>query len=86
MRRPHSDWRKEPMNTPHMRRRQFLAGIAGGAEAVVIPEFEVGPEQVAAEIRRAYDRGKPHAIVVVAEGAKPLAGLTGPPTSSASPS
>ncbi|MGE5488505.1 MAG: ATP-dependent 6-phosphofructokinase [bacterium] len=48
----------------------LMAGIAGGAEAVVIPEFEVGPEQVAAEIRRAYDRGKPHAIVVVAEGAK----------------
>ncbi|HWR51718.1 MAG TPA: 6-phosphofructokinase [Bryobacteraceae bacterium] len=48
----------------------LMAGIAGGAEAVVIPEVETSPETVLAEIRRAYERGKPHAIVVVAEGAK----------------
>ncbi len=51
----------------------LMAAIAGGAEAVVIPEFPTDPEQVAAEIRRAYERGKPHAIVVVAEGANPNA-------------
>lgn len=51
----------------------LMAGIAGGAEAVLIPECETSPEQVAREIRRAYERGKPHAIVVVAEGAKPNA-------------
>ncbi|HOK44312.1 MAG TPA: 6-phosphofructokinase [Bryobacteraceae bacterium] len=51
----------------------LMAGIAGGAEAVVIPECETDPEIVATEIRRAYARGKPHAIVVVAEGAKPNA-------------
>jgi 6-phosphofructokinase 1 len=51
----------------------LLAGIAGGAEAVVIPECPADPEQVTAEIRRAYERGKPHAIVVVAEGASPNA-------------
>jgi len=51
----------------------LLAGIAGGAEAVVIPEFPTDPERVAAEIRDAYDRGKPHAIIVVAEGANPNA-------------
>lgn len=48
----------------------LMAGIAGGAEAVVIPEAETSPEAVLGEIRRAYERGKPHAIVVVAEGAK----------------
>jgi 6-phosphofructokinase 1 len=48
----------------------LMAGIAGGAEAVVIPEMEVDPEKVAAELRSAYERGKPHALVVVAEGAK----------------
>lgn len=51
----------------------LMAGLAGGAEAVAIPEFPSDPEQIAAEIRHAYDRGKPHAIVVVAEGAKPNA-------------
>lgn len=48
----------------------LMAGVAGGAEAVVLPEVEVVPEHVAARIQEAYDRGKPHAIVVVAEGAK----------------
>jgi 6-phosphofructokinase 1 len=48
----------------------LMSGIAGGAEAIVIPEFEVDPESVAAVIRDSYDRGKPHAIVVVAEGAQ----------------
>jgi 6-phosphofructokinase 1 len=48
----------------------LMAGIAGGAEAVVIPEFETDPETVAAELRAAYERGKPHALVVVAEGVK----------------
>ena len=47
-----------------------MAGVAGGAEAIVIPEVEVVPEQLAARIQDAYDRGKPHAIIVVAEGAK----------------
>jgi 6-phosphofructokinase 1 len=48
----------------------LMAGIAGGAEAVLIPEAPVDPEVVAAEIREAYERGKAHAIVVVAEGAQ----------------
>ena len=47
----------------------LMAGIAGGAEVVVIPEREVSPDQVAQELREAYDRGKRHALVVVAEGA-----------------
>lgn len=48
----------------------LMAGIAGGAEAIVIPEREVDAETVAAELQRAYQRGKAHAIIVVAEGAK----------------
>jgi 6-phosphofructokinase 1 len=48
----------------------LMAGIAGGAEAIVIPEVETDPELIAAELRSAYDRGKAHAIVVVAEGAE----------------
>jgi 6-phosphofructokinase 1 len=48
----------------------LMAGIAGGAEAIVIPEVETDPEQVAAELRAAYRRHKAHALVVVAEGAR----------------
>ena len=48
----------------------LMAGIAGGAEAVVIPEVETDPERLADEIRAAYERGKAHAIIVVAEGAR----------------
>ena len=48
----------------------LMAGIAGGAEAVAIPEIECDPEKLGQEIRNAYDRGKPHALIVVAEGAK----------------
>ena len=51
----------------------LMAGIAGGAEAVVIPEVESDPEMVAQAVTDAYQRGKPHAIVIVAEGAKPNA-------------
>ena len=48
----------------------LMAGIAGGAEAVVIPEKQIDPEVVACELRAAYERGQAHAIVVVAEGAR----------------
>jgi 6-phosphofructokinase 1 len=48
----------------------LLAGVAGGAEAIVLPEAELSPEALAQEIRSAYARGKSHAIVVVAEGAR----------------
>jgi 6-phosphofructokinase 1 len=48
----------------------LMAGITGGAEVIVIPEVETHPEQVAKELRAAYERGKAHAIAVVAEGAR----------------
>ena len=47
----------------------LMAALAGGAEGAVIPEIETTPEQVADIIKKSYDRGKAHAIIVVAEGA-----------------
>jgi len=48
----------------------LMAAIAGGAERVVIPEVETDPHEIAATLKSAYERGKSHAIIVVAEGAK----------------
>ncbi|MEW6681404.1 MAG: ATP-dependent 6-phosphofructokinase [Nitrospirota bacterium] len=48
----------------------LMTGIAGGAEVVVIPEVSCDPEAIAHEFRAAYERGKAHAIGVIAEGAK----------------
>ena len=47
----------------------LMAGVAGGAELVLIPEVETDPEKVAQGIRDAYQGGKPHALIIVAEGA-----------------
>jgi 6-phosphofructokinase 1 len=47
----------------------LMAGITGGAEAILIPEVEIIPEQVAEQFHRAYTQGKSHALGVVAEGA-----------------
>ena len=48
----------------------LIAGITGGAEVIIVPEVEADPEVVAAEFRAAYERGKAHALAVVAEGAR----------------
>jgi 6-phosphofructokinase 1 len=47
----------------------LMSAIAGGAEAVLVPEFEPSPEQIMRAFRRAWGQGKPHFIVVAAEGA-----------------
>ena len=47
----------------------LMSAIAGGAEAVLVPEFEPRPEEIMRAFRRSWDHGKPHFIVVVAEGA-----------------
>lgn len=47
----------------------LMTGITGGAEAIVLPEVPTDPEEIALELKDAYERGKSHAIVVVAEGA-----------------
>ena len=46
------------------------AGLAGGADGIVIPEVITTVEDVAAGILRRHDRGKDFSIIVVAEGAK----------------
>ena len=48
----------------------LAAGIAGGAEYILLPEIESDPEEVAETLSLAYEHGKEHAIIVVAEGAK----------------
>ena len=45
-------------------------GIASGAEIIVVPESASDPESIAMDLNAAYERGKSHAIVVVAEGAQ----------------
>jgi ATP-dependent phosphofructokinase / diphosphate-dependent phosphofructokinase len=47
-----------------------FAGIAGGADGIVIPELELTVEEIAAAIQRRHERGKDFSIIVVAEGAE----------------
>jgi 6-phosphofructokinase 1 len=47
-----------------------MAGLAGGAEVISTPEHEVPASEIAQRLRAAYERGKTHAIVVIAEGVK----------------
>jgi 6-phosphofructokinase 1 len=48
----------------------LMTGIAGGAEVIATPEYDIEPHEVAQRLGDAYRRGKTHALVVVAEGAK----------------
>ena len=48
----------------------IMAGLAGGAEVISTPEFEVSASEIAQRLRAAFERGKTHAIVVIAEGVK----------------
>lgn len=50
------------------------AGLAGGATVTLIPEKPFDIEEVCASLTRRHETGKFASIVVVAEGAKPLAG------------
>ena len=45
-----------------------VAGIAGGADVILIPEQPITVERACEEIRRRHDRGKDFSIVVVSEG------------------
>jgi len=46
------------------------AGMAGGADFILIPEITIDVEEVCAAIRKRHERGKNFSIVVVAEGAE----------------
>jgi len=50
------------------------AGIAGGADAILVPERPFDIEDVAAHLRKRHERGPNFSIVVVAEGAIPREG------------
>lgn len=45
------------------------AGVAGGAESILIPEIENNLPEVVDKIQKGASRGKLHSIIVVAEGA-----------------
>ncbi len=46
----------------------LTAGIAGGAEDILIPERDFSYQQTAKKIKDGFNRGKAHGIVVLAEG------------------
>lgn len=52
----------------------LYSGIAGAANAILIPEIDFDIDKVCAAIRHRWETARPFAIVVVAEGAKPLGG------------
>lgn len=46
------------------------AGLAGGADFILIPEYEVALDDICESIKKRHARGKTFSIVAVAEGAK----------------
>ena len=52
------------------------AGIAGGADAILVPERPFDLEDVCTRLRRRHERGITFSIVVVSEGATPREGGT----------
>lgn len=44
------------------------AGLAGGAETILIPEEKTSIEQIVQRLKSGTDRGKKHSILIVAEG------------------
>jgi 6-phosphofructokinase 1 len=48
----------------------LMAGLAGGAEVIAIPESPITPAEAAERLRAAFARGKTHALAVIAEGAR----------------
>ena len=50
----------------------LTAGIAGGADIILIPEYPFDIEAVCRRIRRVHSERRPFSIVVVSEGAAPI--------------
>jgi 6-phosphofructokinase 1 len=48
----------------------IYAGLAGGADVILIPEIPFSYDSVCAKVRQRDESGKPFTIVVVAEGAR----------------
>ncbi len=53
----------------------LAAGVAGGAESILIPEIETDLEQLIEKIQAGIGRGKLHSIIMVAEGVYPVMDL-----------
>jgi ATP-dependent phosphofructokinase / diphosphate-dependent phosphofructokinase len=51
------------------------AGVAGGADVILIPEKPFSLEEISERIRRRHERGVLFSIVVVSEGASPDGGI-----------
>ncbi len=49
----------------------LAAGVACGAESILIPEIEIDLSQVIEKINKGVARGKLHSIIIVAEGVYP---------------
>lgn len=47
----------------------LAAGLAGGAESILMPEYPVQMDEVIARLQRGFARGKRHSLIIVAEGA-----------------
>lgn len=51
------------------------SGLASGAEAILVPEMPVDLDALGRRLQRAYEIGKAHSIVIVAEGVQEVPGL-----------
>ncbi len=47
----------------------MTTGISGGAEYILVPEEEYDMDEICADMKESYDKGKRYILVVVAEGA-----------------
>jgi phosphofructokinase-like protein len=52
----------------------MYAGIAGGADAIIVPEYEYDIDDIVDTLRRRHRKGIKYSIVVVAEGVSPPPG------------
>jgi 6-phosphofructokinase 1 len=52
----------------------LYAGLAGGADIILVPEIEYRPEEIVRSIRERQSEGAKFDIIVVAEGAKRMGG------------
>jgi 6-phosphofructokinase 1 len=44
------------------------SGLAGGAEAILIPEDDYNMDEICERLLKSHERGKKHSIIIVAEG------------------
>lgn len=55
----------------------LMAGLAGGAEYILVPEIDFTPQEVCDKIVQGFNRGKLHSLILIAEGVKaPFANLS----------